>query len=196
MLEKYLLLSKDILTLAVTMLWRCDGLINSDVKGVTVKEMADKSGVSKMTIYRYLKNNHISEVAHEAQIKYYDVAVLKVVIEHFKADDTETKREHVIDDVTNDKYIKQLEDDLKQERSEKAQLIKLLDQEQQLHLLAENQLKELKQLQVPKETKKSSAEAQNSSLDDSDDKNDVLDGDDVKFVKTAKKSIFRHLFSR
>jgi len=50
----------------------------------TIKQIADAIGVDKQRVYRYIKNNRISEVHHDAGVMWYDEVVESLINQHFK----------------------------------------------------------------------------------------------------------------
>lgn len=111
----------------------------------SIKEIADMIGVSKMTIYRFIKTNHISETSQEGRTLLYDDTSINLIIKAFSsksdvtdvaADDTpDFKNEYLIQlEETNIFLKKELEDKNKQITS----LQTILNQQQQL-LLYEQQ---------------------------------------------------------
>lgn len=107
----------------------------------STKEIADMTGLSKMTVYRYIKANNITETSQEGRTLLYDDTSVKLIIKGLLVKDDVT-------DVTpnsNEEYIEKLEEineilktelDTKNEQIENLQTI--LNQQQQL-LLYEQQ---------------------------------------------------------
>lgn len=107
----------------------------------STKEIADTIGLSKMTVYRYIKANNITETSQDGRTLLYDDASVKLIIKGLLTKDSVT-------DVTpnsNEEYIEKLEEineilktelDTKNEQIENLQTI--LNQQQQL-LLFEQQ---------------------------------------------------------
>lgn len=114
----------------------------------TLKQIADELGVDKQRVYRFVKKNHISEAHQSASTKLYDEAAQKLIFEAFSKDEThhEAHQKHINDAVV-DTLLKQLEEKDKQIE----QLLKALDQAQQLHAVAESKIA---QLEAPAEKKR------------------------------------------
>ena len=80
----------------------------------TIKQIADKLGVDKQKIYRFIKRNHISEAHHDAGVMYYDEAVETLIISHFSKNDCISEAHQTASsDVVVDAVIKMLQDELK-----------------------------------------------------------------------------------
>jgi len=103
----------------------------------STKEIADMIGLSKMTVYRYIKANNITETSQEGRTLLYDDTSIKLIIKGLLAKDNET--EVTLD--SNEEYIEKLEEineilktelDTKNEQIENLQTI--LNQQQQLLL--------------------------------------------------------------
>lgn len=107
------------------------------------KDIADRIGTSKSTVYRIIKELGLKHSTKQSQTMLYDESVLKSVKKDFE------NRKLVQGSVnesakSNDELIAQLKDDLQHEREQVANLTKLLDQSQQLQLSLQQQIKLLK----------------------------------------------------
>lgn len=107
------------------------------------KDIADRLGTSKSTVYRIIKELGLKHSTKQSQTMLYDESVLKSVKKDFE------NRKLVQGSVnesakSNDELIAQLKDDLQHERETVANLTRLLDQSQQLQLSLQQQLKALK----------------------------------------------------
>jgi DNA-binding MurR/RpiR family transcriptional regulator len=122
----------------------------------TIRELADQLGVSKQSVYRFIKKNRISEAHHEAHhrsgVMYYDDTVESLLLQHFSKTDRISEAHHEahqnrITDTVSDTLLKQLE--IKDKQIE--ELSRALDQEQQLHAATKQEMKLL--LEAPKKHK-------------------------------------------
>lgn len=107
------------------------------------KDIADRLGTSKSTVYRIIKELGLKHSTKQSQTMFYDESVLKSVKKDFE------NRKLVQGSVnesakSNDELIAQLKDDLQHERETVANLTRLLDQSQQLQLSLQQQIKALK----------------------------------------------------
>ena len=111
-----------------------------------IKEIADILGVSKMTVYRFIKTSNISESAVEGRTMLYDDTSVSAIIKAFY--DKKDATHDTIDDTSDyaQEYLKKLEEmnaffkkeieDKKQQLKAKDEQIErlqiILDQQQQL----------------------------------------------------------------
>lgn len=114
----------------------------------SIKEIADILGVSKMTVYRFIKTSNIIESAVEGRTMLYDDTSVSTIVKAFS--DKKDVSPDMIDDTSNyaQEYWEKLEDMndfLKKEIEDKNQQLKakdnqieslqiILDQQQQLLL--------------------------------------------------------------
>lgn len=157
--------------------------MNNDERLYKISEIADIAKVNKTKVWRYIRDNNISERSMKGNAKLYSEHAKNVIIKALSSEfvhlATETKAD------TSRILLEQI-DILKGELERKnAQLDKmqsLLDQQQQLNLSTNRQNEKL--LDTPKK----------SSEDASKDYTDVLEptGDHYKGeeVKTSKKGLF------
>ena len=111
-----------------------------------MKEIADILGVSKPTLFRFLKANSFHETLKKRNTNMYDETTTKAIIESFKQDKNEERFTSSRNDETTDKIlIESLKEQIsllkKHDEEQKEQINKLhalLDQQQQL-LLYEQQ---------------------------------------------------------
>lgn len=122
----------------------------------TLKQIADELGIDKQKIYRYVKKHGIEAVHQEStskphQAKQYDEAAQTLIKQAFcekevhQESTSEAHQNHISESVI-DALLKQLDEKDKQIK----ELTKLLDQEQQLRLVAE---KKNELLEAPKPKK-------------------------------------------
>ena len=131
------------------------------------KDIADRLGTSKSTVYRIIKELGLKHSTKQSQTMFYDESVLKSVKKDFE------NRKLVQGSVnesakSNDELIAQLKDDLQHERENVANLTRLLDQSQQLQLSLQQQLKALK---APQEA--TTASEDNSKANDDETTKDT-----------------------
>ena len=131
------------------------------------KDIADRIGTSKSTVYRIIKELGLKHSTKQSQTMLYDESVLKSVKKDFE------NRKLVQGSVnesakSNDELIAQLKDDLQHERETVANLTRLLDQSQQLQLSLQQQLKALK---APQEA--TTASENNSKANDEETTKDT-----------------------
>lgn len=129
----------------------------------TIKEMADLIGISKSTVYRFIKSNAIHESHRTGSTLLYDESVQKLIKQHFdKSNESQTDSQRISDesvDLVNKELVDVLKNqiDLQVEQlnikdTQIAELQKSNDQLQQL-LLYEQQ-KNTKLLEENIDTKK------------------------------------------
>lgn len=131
------------------------------------KDIADRIGTSKSTVYRIIKELGLKHSTKQSQTMLYDESVLKSVKKDFE------NRKLVQGSVnesakSNDELIAQLKDDLQHERETVANLTRLLDQSQQLQLSLQQQIKALK---APQEA--TTASENNSKVNDEETTKDT-----------------------
>ena len=122
------------------------------------KDIADRVGTSKSTVYRIIKELGLKHSTKQSQTMLYDESVLKSVKKDFE------NRKLVQGSVnesakSNDELIAQLKDDLQHERENVANLTRLLDQSQQLQLSLQQQIKALKAPQEATTTSENNSKA-------------------------------------
>lgn len=158
------------------------------------KDIADRLGTSKSTVYRIIKELGLTHSTKQSQTMLYDESVLKSVKKDFE------NRKLVQGSVnesakSNDELIAQLKDDLQHERENVANLTRLLDQSQQLQLSLQQQLKALK---APQEA--TTASEDNSKANDDETTKDTekatTEPDKLKWwQKIFRKIIFSESFT-
>lgn len=116
---------------------------SKDEKLYSQKDIADRVGTSKSTVYRIIKELGLKNATKQSQTMLYDESVLNAVRKDFEA--RKLNQNSPAEPVhSNDELIAQLKDDLQHEREQVANLTKLLDQSQKLQLNLQQQLKALK----------------------------------------------------
>ena len=134
--------------------------LTGDNMNKTIREIAEELNISKQKVYRFIKDNHIKEVHHEAHqkndVKYYDDAAQTLIKSHFLNQEAhqethhEAHQDHISDALINT-LLKQLEEKDKQIES----LSQALLNAQQLQAVAEQKIMLLETTQeVPEEKKR------------------------------------------
>lgn len=143
----------------------------NEKKFLSMKQIADQLNVSKQRVYRCIKSNCISEAHHEVvkgnTVLMYDNAAVERIKQLLGVTNDETVEVHrevhqeageahheTVHDTVYEALLKQLEikdQQIKELNERLAEAHKSLDQEQQLHLLSKQQIKELEE--KPTETK-------------------------------------------
>ena len=118
----------------------------------TTKQIADELGIDKQRVYRYIKKNHISEALRKNGVMYYDDVAETNIKQAFddKSVSNEVLQKHideaVIDTLLKQSEMLQKELEIKNKQIEKlnemlAESYKILNQEQQLHAMAKQELR-------------------------------------------------------
>jgi len=138
-----------------------------DEKYYTIKNIADIVGVSKVTMFRYIKKESIHETIKKGNTNLYDETAKCFIIKGFKEKNVSIETETMKRNDSNfelikimkfqidakDKQIAKLHEIIKQDQ-------KVLDQSQQLQLMAE---KKIAALEAPKENEASSKPAKSET---------------------------------
>ena len=136
----------------------------------TVKELADELGVSKSGIRKYLnasfREQYTFKNANRIVIEEAGVKEIKKKIKNGNAHETRT--ENAPDDDESVRLGSVLIKQLQEKDDQIGRLQKLLDQSQQLQLMAENKIKQLENKTTDEQDRKGSSEepVQNSNEDD------------------------------
>lgn len=130
----------------------------SDTEYLSMKQIADQLNVSKQRVYRCIKSNCISEAHHEVvkgnTVLMYDIAAVERIKQLLGVTNDETVEVHrevhqeAVHDTVYEALLKQLEikdQQIKELNERLAEAHKSLDQEQQLHLLSKQRIKELEE---------------------------------------------------
>ena len=137
----------------------------SDTEYLSMKQIADRLNVSKQRVYRCIKSNCISEAHHEVvkgnTVLMYDIAAVERIKQLLGVTNDETVEVHrevhqeageahheTVHDTVYEALLKQLEikdQQIKELNERLAEAHKSLDQEQQLHLLSKQRIKELEE---------------------------------------------------
>lgn len=119
----------------------------------TIKQIADEIGISKQKVYRYIQKSGIKEARQEGQVKWYDEAAQTQIKKHFSDKKPESRTNH---HNINETVLKQLEVKDKQIEALQKQLSDmqtLLDQEQKLHMIAEQKILAIEEKQQAENSK-------------------------------------------
>lgn len=125
---------------------------------LSMKQIADQLNVSKQRVYRCIKSNCINE-AHSETVKgntvlMYDMSAVEQIKQLLGVTDDEAVEVHhevhqeTVHDTVYEALLKQLEikdQQIKELNERLAEAHKSLDQEQQLHLLSKQRIKELEE---------------------------------------------------
>lgn len=118
----------------------------------TVKQIADELGVSKQKVYRFIVKNHITASSEVKQSKLYDETTEMLIKKGILKSKPYQKAHHEahqnhINDMENETVIELLRLELEQKNRQLKekdqqinQLLKLIDQEQQLRMIAEKKI--------------------------------------------------------
>lgn len=125
---------------------------------LSMKQIADQLNVSKQRVYRCIKANCISEAHYEVvkgnTVLMYDMAAVERIKQLLGVTNDETVEVHhevhqeTLHDTVYEALLKQLEikdQQIKELNERLAEAHKSLDQEQQLHLLSKQRIKELEE---------------------------------------------------
>ena len=154
--------------------------MSNNKNGYSIKEIADAIGVSKMKVYRTITKNHYKEQYKVGQTLYFDETVKKLLYKDLKqvtvteGHNTEQKN-YLVDE---------LKDRVQSQQEQIVKLTKLLDQSQQLQLMAENKIKQLENKTTDEQVRKDSSEktVQTSNVEDT--------------VAKAERGFWSRLFKR
>ncbi|MBS0953409.1 hypothetical protein ABC426_16705 [Lactiplantibacillus plantarum] len=157
--------------------------MNNDERLYKISEIADIAKVNKTKVWRYIRDNNISERSMKGNAKLYSEHTKDVIIKAFSNDSihfaTETKAD------TSRILLEQIEilkGELERKNDQLDKMQSLLDQQQQLNLSTNRQNEKL--LDAPQKT----------SEDALKDDTDVLEPTEGNYkgeeVKTPKKGLF------
>lgn len=121
--------------------------------GYSMKDIADLIGVSKMRVYRTITKNHYKERYKVGQTLYFDETVKNLLKKELKGESVTDER----NSEKNEYLVEELRDRVQSQQIQIVNLTKILDQSQQLQLMAENKIKQL-------ESKTTDESSRNESL--------------------------------
>lgn len=148
--------------------------------GYSIKKIADLIGVSKMKVYRAITRNHYKEQYKVGQTLYFDETVKNLL-------EKELKEVSVTEDHNTEKkdyLVDELKDRVQSQQEQIVKLTRLLDQSQQLQLMADNKIKQLENQMTDEQDRKDSVEepVQTSNVDNT--------------VAKAERGFWSRLFKR
>lgn len=148
--------------------------------GYSIKKIADLIGVSKMKVYRAITRNHYKEQYKVGQTLYFDETVKNLLEKELK--EVSVTEDHNTEQ--KDYLVDELKDRVQSQQEQIVKLTRLLDQSQQLQLMAENKIKQLENKMTGEQDKKESAEdpVQTSNVDNT--------------VAKAERGFWSRLFKR
>lgn len=184
-------------------------IIVAEEKLYTSQEMADKLGVSRSTIYRFLKSNDLSPAKIDGRVKLYSHDTLKKAQQTLLLPST-LKRQSLADAKQFDQLQKQLElinEQLREKDRQIAELHQLIDHQQKLTLTANKQLQDLLALQEADPDAIKNAAEQVKKLPDATQAQHILyptqgvsynttNAISAREQKTKRRGFFARLFGR
>ena len=137
--------------------------MSNNKNGYSIKKIADLIGVSKMKVYRTITRNHYKEQYKVGQTLYFDETVKNLLEKELK--EVSVTEDHNTEQ--KDYLVDELKDRVQSQQEQIVKLTRLLDQSQQLQLMAENKIKQLEIKMTGEQDKKESAEepVQTSNVD-------------------------------
>jgi len=126
--------------------------MKNDKNGYSMKDIADLIGISKMKVYRAITKNHYKERYKVGQTLYFDETVKNLLKRELKEETVSDSR-----NVEQNEYLlEELKDRVQSQQNQIVNLTKILDQSQQLQLMAENKIKQLENKMDGEQTKNES----------------------------------------
>lgn len=160
----------------------------------TIKQLADIAGTSKVTMFRYIKQNSIHETKHKGNANLYDETQKSLILKGFKGKGVSSVSETDHDETA---LIQELKSQLKAKDAQINDLHaiikqnqRLLDQQQQLNLATNRQNEKLLDGGA-NNTQQNVSESPN--MDDTDVLKPTEDNYKGEEVKTSKKGLFSWL---
>ena len=131
--------------------------------GYSIKKIADLIGVSKMKVYRAITRNHYKEQYKVGQTLYFDETVKNLLEKELK--EVSVTEDHNTEQ--KDYLVDELKDRVQSQQEQIVKLTRLLDQSQQLQLMADNKIKQLENKMTDEQDRKDSVEepVQTSNVD-------------------------------
>lgn len=148
--------------------------------GYSIKKIADLIGVSKMKVYRAITRNHYKEQYKVGQTLYFDETVKNLLEKELK--EVSVTEDHNTEQ--KDYLVDELKDRVQSQQEQIVKLTRLLDQSQQLQLMADNKIKQLENKMTDEQDRKDSVEepVQTSNVDNT--------------VAKAERGFWSRLFKR
>ncbi|WP_072557596.1 MerR family transcriptional regulator [Lactiplantibacillus plantarum] len=157
----------------------------------TIKQLADIAGTSKVTMFRYIKQNSIHETKHKGNANLYDETQKSLILKGFRGKSASSVSETDHDETA---LIQELKSQLKAKDAQINDLHaiikqnqRLLDQQQQLNLATNRQNEKLLDGGA-NNTQQNVSESQN--MDDTDVLKPTNDNYKGEEVKTSKRGLF------
>ncbi|KZU59561.1 hypothetical protein Nizo2806_1777 [Lactiplantibacillus plantarum] len=157
----------------------------------TIKQLADIAGTSKVTMFRYIKQNSIHETKHKGNANLYDATQKNLILKGFKGKGVSSVSETDHDETA---LIQELKSQLKAKDAQINDLHaiikqnqRLLDQQQQLNLATNRQNEKLLDGGA-NNTQQNVSESQN--MDDTDVLKPTEDNYKGEEIKTSKRGLF------
>lgn len=157
----------------------------------TIKQLADIAGTSKVTMFRYIKQNSIHETKHKGNANLYDETQKSLILKGFRGKSASSVSETDHDETA---LIQELKSQLKAKDAQINNLHaiikqnqRLLDQQQQLNLATNRQNEKLLDGGANK-TQQNVSDSQN--MDDTDVLKPTEDNYKGEEVKTSKRGLF------
>lgn len=157
----------------------------------TIKQLADIAGTSKVTMFRYIKQNSIHETKHKGNANLYDETQKSLILKGFRGKSASSVSETDHDETA---LIQELKSQLKAKDAQINNLHaiikqnqRLLDQQQQLNLATNRQNEKLLDGGA-NSTQQNVSESQN--MDDTDVLKPTEDNYKGEEVKTSKRGLF------
>ncbi|TYA04144.1 hypothetical protein FXE15_11010 [Lactobacillus sp. CAB1-7] len=157
----------------------------------TIKQLADIAGTSKVTMFRYIKQNSIHETKHKGNANLYDETQKSLILKGFRGKSASSVSETDHDETA---LIQELKSQLKAKDAQINDLHaiikqnqRLLDQQQQLNLATNRQNEKLLDGGA-NNTQQNVSESQN--MDDTDVLKPTKDNYKGEEVKTSKRGLF------
>ncbi|MBU7462788.1 DUF536 domain-containing protein [Lactiplantibacillus pentosus] len=158
--------------------------MNNNERLYKISEIADIAKVNKTKVWRYIRDNKISERSMKANAKLYSEHTKDVIIKAFSSESVHLATETKAD--TSRILLEQidiLKGELERKNDQLDKMQSLLDQQQQLNLSTNRQNEKLI------DTTTNNTPSQDDSPSQSDD-TDVLKSTEGNEVKTSKKGLF------
>lgn len=157
--------------------------MNNDEQLYKISEIADFAKVNKTKVWRYIRDNNISERSMKGNAKLYSERTKDAILKAFSSESvhfaTETKAD--ISRILLEQ-VDILKGELERKNDQLDKMQSLLDQQQQLNLSTNRQNEKL--LDTPKKT------SEDASKDDTDDLEPAGDPFKGKEARTPKKGLF------
>jgi hypothetical protein len=157
-------------------------IMNNSEQTYTMKQIADKAGIDKTKVWRYIRSANIHETSHKGRTLLFSEQQVNSILKALNGTNAHSENvtsEHLTDDQPDmikllKSQLETLNSELEQKNNEINQLHRLLDQQQQLNLstqkLLEKQPPEVKSESlkddsniITPESSKNSSEAKNSA---------------------------------